>query len=89
MSPERPPRSLRGHAWFLTGVNGVFDVRNALCMSPGSAVLILKSLVPLEVSECFPIQLKTVLLLANIWVILASYWSYFDGVKDERIFLDA
>ena len=44
MSPERPPRSLRGQAWFLTGVNGVFHVRNAVCMSAGSSISILKSL---------------------------------------------
>ena len=24
MSPERPPRSLRGRSWFLNGVNDVF-----------------------------------------------------------------
>ena len=49
MSPERPLRSLRGHAWFLTVVNGVFDVRNEVCMSPGSSVSILKTLASLEV----------------------------------------
>ena len=49
MSPERPPRSPRGHAWFLTVVNGVFYVRNVVCMSPGSSVSILKTLASLEV----------------------------------------
>ena len=49
MSPEHPPRSLRGHAWFLTVVNDVFHDRNAVCMSPESSVSILKSLASLEV----------------------------------------
>ena len=30
-----------------------------------------------------PLQLKTVLFLANRWVTLASDWSNFDGVKDD------
>ena len=49
MSPEHPPRSLRGHAWLLTVVNDVFHDRNAVCMSPESSVSILKSLASLEV----------------------------------------
>ena len=46
---ERPPRTLRGHARFLTVVNGVSHIRNAVCMSPGSSVSILKTLASLEV----------------------------------------
>ena len=49
VSPECPPRSLRGKAWFLTGVNGIFHIRNAVRMSPGSSVSILKTLASLEV----------------------------------------
>ena len=45
----RPTRSLRGHTWFLTGVNGVFHARNVVYRSPGSSVSILKSLASLEV----------------------------------------
>ena len=49
MSPKHPPRSLRGHAWFLTVLNDVFHDRNAVCMSPESSVSILKFLAFLEV----------------------------------------
>ena len=44
-----PLRSLRTHAWFLTGVNGVFHIKNAVCMSPQTFVSILKSLAFLKV----------------------------------------
>ena len=47
-------QSLRGHAWFLTVVNGVFYVRNTECMSPESSALIFKSLASIEVSEFSP-----------------------------------
>ena len=55
---------LRGHAWFLTVVNGVFHVRNAICMSLGYSVSVFKYLASLEVSE-FTFTVKIVLLLAN------------------------
>ena len=38
-----------GHAWLPTVVNGIFYVRNAVCMSPESSVSILRSLASLEV----------------------------------------
>ena len=46
---KRPQRIPRGHAWFLTVVNGIFYVRNAVCMLPESSVSILRSLASLEV----------------------------------------
>ena len=82
ISPECPPRSLRGHAWFLTVVNGVFHVRNAICMSLGYSVSVFKYLASLVVSE-FPSTVKSVPLLANTWVTLASDWFNFDGVIDD------
>ena len=38
-----------GHAWLPTVVNGIFYVRNAVCMSHESSVSILRSLASLEV----------------------------------------
>ena len=61
-------------------------------MSLGYSVSVFKYLASLEVSE-FPSTVKTVPLLANTWVTLASDWSNFDGVKDDLpgvgFFLDA
>ena len=54
------PRSVRGHAWFMTVGFGVFDVRNVVCMSPGGIVTILKSQASLE--EISPLQCFSVLL---------------------------
>ena len=51
-------------------------------MSLGYSVSVFKYLASLEVSE-FTFTVKTVLLLANRMVTLASYWSIFDGVKDD------
>ena len=48
-SPERPPRSLRGQAWFLSVVNGLFHIMNLVCMSPESSVSTLKTLAYLVV----------------------------------------
>ena len=49
VSPERPSRSLRGHARFLTVVNSVFHVENAVYMLPESSLPILGSPASLEV----------------------------------------
>ena len=45
---SRCPRSLGGHAWFLTVVNCEFHVINVVCLSQGSSVSILRSLTCLE-----------------------------------------
>ena len=51
MSPERPPRSLRGRSWFLTGVNDVFRAIDLLEMHRRNFMPVLKSLAALEVSR--------------------------------------
>ena len=58
----------------------------------GYSVSVFKYLASLKVSE-FASTIKTVPLLADTWVTLASDWSSFDGVKDDLpgvgFFLDA
>ena len=67
MSPERPPRSLRGHARSLTVVNDVFHDRNAVCMSPESCMKIYKSLAAnVVVSFMVNTQQILILLLRNM-----------------------
>ena len=50
MSPECPPRSLRGRHWFLTGVSGVVLNTNVL-MPRGVFVQSFESLAALELSN--------------------------------------
>ena len=67
MSPEHPPRSLGGLALFLTVVNGVLHVRNAVCMSPESCMKIYKSLAAnFVVSFMVNTQQILILLLRNM-----------------------
>ena len=67
MSPERPTRNLGGHALFLTVVNGVLHVRNAVCMSPESCMKIYKSLAAnFVVSFMVNTQQILILLLRNM-----------------------
>ena len=67
MSPERPSRSLGGYALFLTVVNGVLHIRNAVCMSPESCMKIYKSLAAnFVVSFMVNTQQILILLLRNM-----------------------
>ena len=67
MSPERPPRSLGGYALFLTVVNGVLHIRNAVSMSPESCMKIYKSLAAnFVVSFMVNTQQILILLLRNM-----------------------
>ena len=56
MSPECPPRSLRGRHWFLTGVSGVVLNTKVLDMPRGVLVRIFESLAALEVSNLLGIS---------------------------------
>ena len=56
MSPERPPRSLRGCHWFLTGVSGVVLNTKVLGMLRGVLIQIFESLAALEVSNLLGIS---------------------------------
>ena len=56
MSPERPPRSLRGRHWFLTGVSGVVLNTKVLDMPRGVFVRSFQSLDALEVSNLLGIS---------------------------------
>ena len=56
MSPECPPRSLRGRHWFLTGVSGVVINTKVLYMPRGVLVRFFESLAALEVSNLLGIS---------------------------------
>ena len=56
VSPERPPRSLRGRSWFLTGVNDVFRAIDLLEMHRRNFILVLRSLAALEVSRLLTVS---------------------------------
>ena len=59
MSPERPPRSLRGRYWGLTGVKcGVHDSK-LLDVPRGISVGILKSLAALEVFHLLGVSIES------------------------------
>ena len=56
VSPECPPRSLRGRHWFLTGVSIVVLNTKVLDMPRGISVRSFKSLAALEVSPLFGVS---------------------------------
>ena len=77
VSPECPPRSLRGRHWFLTGVSGVVLNTKVLDMPRGVFVRSFKSRAALEVSNllgisrAFSKESKRMLLVPD-W----SQWCY-------------